>query len=82
MNNNLTFYLYLQKRLLDNSDKEKMIKQSDAKMKISNLRIPKKLIPFLLKDLENLELGKRISKFEFGIINWKRCYKIERLLRK
>ena len=79
---NPIFYLYLQKRLLDNSDSNKIIKQADANIRIKTMRIPKRLIPLLLKDMEKLNLGKRINKFEFGIVNYNKCNKIKRLLGK
>jgi len=80
--NNHHLYLFLQQRFLDKCDKDNCINYRDVKFKIIKSRIPVRLIPFILKDMEKLGLSKRLHKFKIKVLNPKQCVKVQNLLNK
>ena len=66
-----SFYLYLQRRLLDFSDENNEIRIDYIKDKHRQIKIPKVLIPVFLKELENFELIEKVNRDNFKIINGK-----------
>jgi len=77
--NKLSFYLYVQKKLLDHArDKKLTYKQALHAMKAGNSRVPKNLYPIILKELEKMELIKIINRNQVIVINSYKCKKIER----
>ena len=77
---NLSFYLYLQRTLLENCEPDKTIDFEKLKWKIINIRIPKKMIYVLMKEMEQLELGKLINKTVFQIRNINKCERLPRVI--
>lgn len=74
----LSFYLYLQKRLLDNADKGKRISYTNAKTCIHRSRIPLILFPVLAKELEAMGLIVREDRWTIKVINEKKSEKIQK----
>ncbi len=77
---NFAFYLYLQQKLLENCNGELQIDYNKLKMKLINIKIPKTLIPILLREMEYLELGFKLNKFKFQITNENKSKGIKKLL--
>lgn len=52
------FYLYLQKRLLEKkeSNSNKELSMANAKIALAYIRIPKLLMPVIMKELQRLKL--------------------------
>ena len=75
----LSFYLYLQKKLLDCRDSEYCFDPKEATIKILKLRIPRVMIPILLKELQNLGMVERVNRYKFKIINYQYCRKLDKL---
>ena len=70
-----SFYLYLQKRLLESADKDNNINYKEAGKILMNVRIPKSFVPILIKELNHWGLIKRdMGKIE--VINIKESNKI------
>ena len=77
--NNNVFYLYLQSRLLEKSDRNGIVNIKEACYHIWNTKIPKSIYFVLLKELENMNLISRINRYEIKIINKKKCEKIKKI---
>jgi len=69
----LSFYLYVQKRMLEHCDKNKKISYKHACSSLQHppLKPPKIIIPLILKELEKLNLIEKIDRRTFKIINCK-----------
>jgi len=76
MKNQDSFYLYLQKRLLESTDEENIIEYKQAEKILLNIRISKPLVPILMRELNHLELIKRINRNKIEIINPDKSKKI------
>ena len=63
------FYLYLQSRLLLYSDYENCICYEDAKIRLLTIKITKKMVQKILKELEDLNLITRIGRLKYKVIN-------------
>ena len=63
------FYLLTQKKLLDTSDERKEFKLNEARQVFLFLRIPKKVTGIILKEMEEMNLIKKINGRRFQIIN-------------
>ena len=79
MKHDFSFYLYLQKRLLEHCDEEHNLEIRDFNFRVGKMRIPHKLHPMLLKELENLGLIERIDRYKIRIVNSQKCKKLEKL---
>lgn len=67
------FYLYMQRILLDVSDPNKKIKYGDAKKKLARFRFKRKFVPIIFREMEAMDLLKKIDKRNLEIINCERC---------
>ncbi len=75
-----SFYLYLQRRLLECCDEENIVDTKMARWKIINVKIPQILVWSILKDMEKMKLGKMISRFKFQIENVRGNQEIEKII--
>ena len=78
------FYLFLQKRLLEATEKrlEKKLTRKDAEIILSYTKIPKTLQPVIMKELQKLELIKVTNKnshVSVEVINSKECDRLSKL---
>lgn len=74
----LSFYLYIQKKLLDHCKEKKMsYNKALHSLNAGNSRVPKVLFPIILKELEKMKLIK-IQKGYVTIINCNLCDKIKK----
>lgn len=73
----ITLYLFVQRRLLNCSNERKQINYKDARIHITKSRIPKVLFPILIKEMEQLELIKKIDRYTIEIINDEKCRNID-----
>ena len=72
-----TFYLLLQKRLLEKSEIDKCLMIDTLNFSIVNMKIPKYILPIFLKEMEKLGLVKQVGEEEFQVINTERIRRIE-----
>ena len=70
-------YIYLQKKLLEFSDRNKEVSYDKVMESLKRARIPKVLIPIILKEMESIELLERVNKRTFRINKHKKTDKIK-----
>lgn len=68
-----TFYLYIQRRLIDYTGDKEFLMMKDVAAGIKQFRIPKILVPAIIKELEKLGLVERIQRDKIKVINPNRC---------
>jgi len=71
-----SFYLYLQKRLLESVDGDNILHCKQAESILVNIRISKSYIPILIKELNNLGLIKKVNRDKIEVINSKKSQNI------
>lgn len=64
-----SFYLYLQKRLLEHCDKDKYIELNQAQFRVQYMKIPKQLFWVFISEMQELGLIERVDRFKIKIIN-------------
>lgn len=72
-------YLYLQRKLLDKCDSNNQLHVKSAEWGMITLRIPKQLFPVLLKEMERLNLTKKVNRYKIEVVNCKACDKLNHL---
>ena len=77
MNQDLIFYLYAQKILLESLDADGTIDINRARTKITRMIIPKRLFPALFKEMEEMGMIERVNRYRLGISNKKMCAKLD-----
>lgn len=72
-----TFYVLLQKRLLEKSNFSRCLNLHTLNFGIINMKIPKYILPVFLKEMERLKLVKCVGVEEYQIINTPKIMRIE-----
>lgn len=72
MEGDLSMYLFLQEKLLKDSD-GKVITYQETKKIINNLKFRKPIFHIIIIELERLGLIQRVTPFKFKVINPERC---------
>ena len=71
---NPSFYIYIQNRLCEFCDGDKVVDLERAKWKIINMKIPIQLVNLILKEMEGREMGEFIDNSKYKLKNI-RCNK-------
>ena len=74
-----SFYLFLQRRLSELSNKENKLRYKETKIILSNIKIPKQIRPVVIQELQRLELIKKVNSNVIEIINLKKASQIDDL---
>jgi len=77
---NPSFYVYIQNRLSECCDQDKIVDMRLAKWKIVNMKIPVKLVYIILKEMEGREMGEFINTSKYKLKNIKTNREIDSII--
>lgn len=77
MTQDLVFYLYAQKLLMELADEKNNVDLSEARTKIKRMVVPMNLFPVLFKEMERMGLIRRVDRYKVEIVNCRRCELLE-----
>ena len=80
MNNNPSIYVYIQNRLAEYCDEDKIIDMKIVKWKIVNMKIPVKLVYLILKEMEGREMGEFVNTSKYKLKNIKCSKEIDSII--